>query len=364
MYTGEAKTIEATEPLSKALDEIMASGTAVFVTKDRRLFGLIDDRNMRLGISDASKTKCGNACVKCPSLNEGAEVQERIRSFLAGHFKSLPVLDAKGRIMGALTRADLLRELVSLKLVPKAQAYQHMSRPAVTIDENQTVAGAKSTMKKNDVHHLVVTRSGTVVGSISTLDLAGFLTKPKGRQSYQLISEVQGLESRRIVDILRGNFVSVEETTTLEEAALKMAEENVSNLVIVADKKPVGVLSATDIFKIVVRLYEKENEISISGLDESTLVYYGKIKNELLGIAAKFGKALKIENLAVRIKKGKSVYEADMHLDLNNKHKAFRCEGYNLSETTAALSYELKTLFEKVKSEKKERRKSTREVEE
>ncbi len=355
----EAKILDAAEPLSKALDEILKSGTAVFVTKNSQLFGLIDDRNMRMGISDASKTKCESACIKCPSIANSAGIPERLEAFLAGHFKSLPVLNANGRIIGATTRADFIRELVSQKLVPHVQAYQHMSRPVCTVECDRTIADAKSMMKKNEVHHLVVTRGGNIAGTISTLDFAGFLINPQGRQSYQLISSVQNFDSYKLEQVMRPNFIAIDETATLEEAASKMASENVSSVVVVSQKKPVGIIAATDIFKLVKKLYEEEKDVLVSGLDQDNLAYYGRIKGEILSIVSKFDKSMKIENITVRIKKGKSIYEADTHFDLNNRHIAFKCEAYNLRDTIAAISKELKILLEKAKSAKMERKKSS-----
>lgn len=353
----EAKIFDANEPISKALDEIMASGTAAFIVKDKQLFGLIDDRNIRLGISDASRTKCESASVKCPSLKENADIPECIEAFLAGHFKALPVVDGKGKILGTTTRADLLRELATKKLVPHAQVYQYMGRPVYMIDEGQTVADAKSMMKKTGAHHLAVTRLGNIIGTVSTLDLSSFLTKPKERQSYQLISEVKSVDAKKVSEIMRENFATIDETATLDEAAIKMAAEGVSSIVVVANKKPTGLIAATDIFKQVRKAYAVEKDVLVSGLDENTLVYYGKIKEEILAVVKKFEKSLKIDGLTVHIKKGKSVYEANMAFELNNKHTAFKCEAYNIGDTIAALSNELKILLEKAKSEKMEKKK-------
>ncbi len=357
MDISEPKILDASEPLSKALDEILSSGTAVFVVKDKSLFGLIDDRNMRLGLSDASKTKCDSVCVRCPSIAPNAGVQGRMDAFLSGHFKALPVVDAKGRITGATSRADLLRDLVEQKLVPKAQVYQHMGRPAYTIEYSKSVADAKTLMKKTGAHHLVVTRGGNITGTISTFDFTGFLMKPKERQSFQLISDAKGFDGKRIEEILRPGFSSIPETATLEEAAQKMAFEGISNLVVVAEKKPVGVITATDIFKLVRSLFVEEKDVLVSGLDSDSLAYYGRIKGDILAITSKFDQALKIEGLSVHIKKGKSVYEAHLSFDLNNRHTSFKTEAYSLGETISAISKELKIMLEKSKSEKMERKK-------
>ena len=65
-----------------------------------------------------------------------------------------------------LARADLLRELRSLNMIPHAQVYQYMSRPVCTVDYGQTIGNAKSLMKKTRTNYLVVTRSENVIGSI------------------------------------------------------------------------------------------------------------------------------------------------------------------------------------------------------
>ncbi|MFA5077023.1 MAG: CBS domain-containing protein [Candidatus Micrarchaeia archaeon] len=359
----EAKVFDASEPLSKAIDEILRSGTAVFVMKGGRFFGLIDDRNMSMGIADPSRAKCEGASVKSPTVQTGASVQERMDAFLSGHFKALPVVDPKGKIVGSTSRSDLLRELCSLKLVPRVQVYQFMSKPAYTIRHDQTVADAKTIMKKTGVHRLVVTSGENAVGVISTFDFAGLFSKPRERKGYQVISQITSSESKKIDDILRERFSSVPETFTLDEAAEKMASEGVSSLVILDGMKPTGLISATDVFKVVRRLFENEKDVMVSGLDPEHLVYYGRIKEGVLGSVKKFEKSFNIDNLAVHFKKGKTMYEATVHMDLNGRHVAFKCEAHELGEAVAMISKELKIIFEKAKSEKMQLKKRERDIE-
>lgn len=364
MDMAEPKVFDATEPLSKALDDILKTGTAAFVTKNKELFGLIDDRNLRMGITDASKMKCENACVKCPSLKQSSSIPERIDAFMTGHFKALPVIDAKGWIIGATSRSDLLRDMRAQNLVPKAAVYQYMNRPAYTIETGQTIADVKSAMKKTGGHHFVVMRAGNIVGTISTFDFTGLFAKNKERQSYQIISEVKNFDSKRVDEVYRDNFVTIEETATLDEAADRMAKEGISNVIVVSAKKPTGVLSATDIFKLVRKLYTEEKDVLVSGLDEDNLVYYERIKQDILGVVSKFDKSLKVENITVHIKKGKSVFEANLALDLNNRHVAFKREGYNIAETVALLVKELKIVLEKDKTEKTDQKRQKERPEE
>ena len=53
-----------------------------------------------------------------------------------------------------------------------------------------------------------------------------------------------------------------------------MAEKEISSLLVVDDNdRPAGVIVAMDIFKLVKRMMEAEEEIAISGLNEDTIIY-------------------------------------------------------------------------------------------
>ncbi|MDD5337623.1 MAG: hypothetical protein PHS02_04020, partial [Candidatus ainarchaeum sp.] len=107
----------------------------------------------------------------------------------------------------------------------------------------------------------------------------------------------------------------------------------------------------------------EEKDVMVSGLDPEHLVYYGRIKDEVLNSVKKFEKSFSVDNLAVHFKKGKTMYEATVHMDLNGRHVAFRCEAHQLGEAVSMISKELKIIFEKAKSEKMELKKGARENE-
>ena len=60
--------MEAEESLSKAVSELMDSGTAVIVTKGKRYYGIVDDRHVRQGIADPKRTKVETVVVKPPTI--------------------------------------------------------------------------------------------------------------------------------------------------------------------------------------------------------------------------------------------------------------------------------------------------------
>lgn len=362
MDISQATIFDSEEWLSKALDAISRSGTAVFVTKDGALFGLIDDRNVRSGFSDVSRVKCSTASVKCPSIRAESDVGALLSAFLGGHFKQLPVVDEKGRVIGALSRSDLLRELARMHRIPKGSADAYMKTPLFSIEDDKAVVDAKNIMKKDGVHHLAVTHNGALTGTISTFDFLGFLMIPKEKQALQFVDNVKDFNSWKLSEVMR-SAVSVNASATLAEAALMMADRGLSSLVVLSGGKPVGMLTATDIFKFVHGTLERRMDVAIGGLDEENLVYHADIRNGVLAVASKFETSMKIENLSVQFKKGKSIHTLHVHFDLDNKPVAFACEGYKMGEAISSLAKQLKITLDKAKSEKMERKKESQRVE-
>lgn len=351
MIVSQAKIFDSTEPLSKALDYILKTGSAVFIVKNKELVGIIDDKNVRKGFIDSSKIKCESASVRCPSIKQNADIKEYLDGFLSGHFKILPIVNEKQKITGAVSRSDLLSELCALKLVPNTSISQYMHTPVHTIEYSQTIGSAKNLMKQAKVHHLIVSSKGKIVGTFSTFDLVRFLIKPKKRQASQLVDKISNLDTLKIGEMMH-KAVLIEENATLNDAAKKMADHAVSLITIIKDKKPVGVLSATDLFRIIRKFYETESDIIISGLSNDDVAYYSQIKTEINNTLRKFQKKLKIENIAIHFKKTKSVYQANVHFNINNGSKAFKREAHKLYDIIKAVCKELRILFEKAKSEK------------
>ena len=64
MELKEALILDVKDPVSKALNELLKTGTAVIVTKDNKYFGILDDRHLGINMNNASKTKCETEAIK------------------------------------------------------------------------------------------------------------------------------------------------------------------------------------------------------------------------------------------------------------------------------------------------------------
>ncbi len=343
--------LEGDEPLSRALNEIVESGTAVIITKNGRYYGVIDDRHLRHNIVDASRIRCDSVSITAPTLSENISPIEKINFFLTGHFKALALINKKQQPIGLFTRSDLIEDLLTAGIMPKIPVNTVMSSPVISIEENEGIGKARSLMKENDINKLVVTKQGRPYTIISKFDLASFALAPKKRKERKVVSQIMSADKRKVMDLqLRGDVGTVSDSASIHEAAEKMMKRKISTVIVLSDHKAVGILTARDIFrKIKEILNEMKEWIGISGLHEENAQYYPLAKDKIRSAINKFSKALNVHTASVHFKKKKNLYIAKALVHLDNGSVAVGYEDYNVKNVINGLARELETILEKKK---------------
>jgi len=349
MEIKNALVLDGNEPLSKALSGVLDTGTAVIVSRKGKYYGIIDDRNFRKVGENPSKVKCETVVVKPPVINPETSLWERTSAFLLGHFKALPVINENNKPLGIITRVEVLKELRDIKVIPKISVKQLMNTPVYTIEENSRVSDAKSKMREYNARRLVVLRRGKPIGIFSTMDFASFALKPKRKEkkASQLPSR-RSVEDEALANFYRPDIKTIDIKATVDEAAALMIKKEVSNVVVLSEGKPAGVISALDIFKWIQSKAGEETMIEISGLDDNTRRYYDDIKNAMANAIKKFTESYGIRKVHVHIKKTKSFYS--LHIRVEGKQRfVISSEGPSLDETVNMAASELKKVFRRKK---------------
>lgn len=342
--------LDSSESLSKALAQLDVM-PAVIVTKSGKYYGIVDHRSVGQSIRDPHRAKCETAAVKPPVLLESAGVLERVEAFLVGHFKALPVLDAEKRPLGITTRVELLKEMLDGDLVPKLTVSEIMSSPVYTINEDETIASAKRMLKERNAHRLAVTRRGKLIGVVSNYDIGAWSAKPNlpgGRKDIRMSAPID-VDDMRMSGFLRPDMTLVSEGSSLQEAVKRMISKQVSTVIVVSDGKPLGVVSALDVFRRVQEGSQEGIPIRISGLDEDTAGLFGRITAKIGHVLERFSKSFNIRNCSVHVKKGKSVYTANLYFDTDDGHVSLKSERGSLQEAVDELAVELNEVLRKRK---------------
>jgi len=83
------------------------------------------------------------------------------------------LIEADGEISGIITERDLLTRIVARAADPQRIKVREIMNPLkYTIDEEADILDASHIFQKFDIRRLPVTRSGKIVGIITTRDIA------------------------------------------------------------------------------------------------------------------------------------------------------------------------------------------------
>lgn len=302
----QAVTIDSGEPLSKAVAMLGRTGFSLVVMNKGRYAGMLDDRVLKQ-TGTPPGAKVSTFAVKSPVLPESADTAQTAKLFTAGKFKALPVLGKHKKPLGIITRADLLRMLASEGVFHRARVKDVMGTPAYTVDVNDTVAQARARMRRQKITHLVVVERGRPVGTFTSYDVLMKVTKPKdrvplARTKFSVDSQLVGSFFRRL------NVITME--TSLQECAMQMAQGDISEMAVVSNGEPVGIVVANDIFRILAKA--PEARIEVSGLDAEDRGYMGEIIDMVRKTLSKLGQP--VEYVSLHVKKYGHKYSVRAHV--------------------------------------------------
>ena len=333
--------MDVDEPLSKALSEIGRSDTCVVVTKDGRYAGIVDDRSVEKVSSDPRTTKLGTVLERAPLIDAGSSLLEVCKSFFAGPYKSLPVRQGD-RIVGTMRRNDVIEMLASTGALTGSVS-EYMTSPVVTVDDKATIGQAKAKMRERGVRRLVVYSEGRLKGLLSIYDLKSRTARPKEHAPF--VREKHSSEDVLVSSLMVAgeNVVTVEPGASLAEAAQKMTEAGVAALVVMERDKPVGLLSARDIFESI--MFQEKTPIYFSGLGYEERMVIDEIKGEVEKEVEKIGKSVPLDYLALHLKKYGRKYSVHARLKTSKEGiVSVSNHGFDLQGTVHGLMSELRKI--------------------
>jgi CBS domain-containing protein len=117
------------------------------------------------------------------------------------------------------------------------------------VDTDDGIAKIERLMKQHHIRHIPVQQDGRVVGIVSSRDL------------HHLVDRIlpnTGTARIRARDIMIDDVYIVAFDTPLHEVALEMAKRHIGSAIVLHHEKLAGILSATDICRILAEIFESE----------------------------------------------------------------------------------------------------------
>jgi acetoin utilization protein AcuB len=129
---------------------------------------------------------------------------------------------------------------------------ERMSRPVISVSPEAPINDVLAMFRKEHISRAPVVKDGKMVGIVTENDLIhaspSSLTTLSVWEMHYLISKI------KIKDVMTKKVVAVDRDTPIEEAARIMADKQIGGLPVMDDKKVVGLITETDLFKVFLEL--------------------------------------------------------------------------------------------------------------
>jgi acetoin utilization protein AcuB len=133
-----------------------------------------------------------------------------------------------------------------------------MTRDPINATPSMTLPDALQLMAQHNIRRLPVVDKGTLVGMVTRGDLRG--AQPSQATSLSVF-ELHYLVGRITLDqIMTRDVLTVTDTLSIQAAARLMLQRKLSGLPVLEQRHLVGIITESDIFRLVVRTWDDKPE--------------------------------------------------------------------------------------------------------
>jgi CBS domain-containing protein len=126
-----------------------------------------------------------------------------------------------------------------------------MTATPVTITPRTSLSEAHRLMKQKKVRRLPVVDDGKLVGIVALSDVLE--AEPSGATTLSIYELNYLLAELKVDKIMKHNVITVKPDATIRDAASIMLEHKIGGLPVLEDGKLVGIITESDIFRMIVR---------------------------------------------------------------------------------------------------------------
>ncbi|MCB0047132.1 MAG: CBS domain-containing protein [Caldilineaceae bacterium] len=130
-----------------------------------------------------------------------------------------------------------------------------MTREPLTAEPDLPLLDAYNRMTENEVRRLPVVESGELLGMVTLSDLLAAV--PTLFSDDDAATKLL-LSTRRVRDVMSWSPVTIDPEDTIQDAAERMLDDQVSGLPVISGNRVVGIITESDIFRLVVESWAEE----------------------------------------------------------------------------------------------------------
>lgn len=129
---------------------------------------------------------------------------------------------------------------------------RRMSHPVFTVQPETPITKAHELMARENIHRAPVVKNGKLVGIVTENDIQK--AYPSSATSLAVWEVASLIENIKVKDIMIKDVKTVQESTSIEEAARVMVDNKISALPVMRGAELVGIITETDLFRIMLEM--------------------------------------------------------------------------------------------------------------
>jgi CBS domain-containing protein len=252
-------TIDKDQNLSDALKLLRKNNVSRLpVTNNKELVGIISERDIanKLGSSKyesmpASRLHISSVMVKdvC-TVPQTMQLGDVAKLMLEKGIGSVPVMDGD-KMVGIVSKADFVTLAVGIAF-DKITVKELMTKDIKFVSPTERLIHARRVMLEAHVGRLAVIEDEKLVGMITSKDLMrAFIDFKKNVPEKHQKSQIKEVI---VEDIMSSNPVFTSRDATISEVSKVMMETGYNGLPVVEDGKVAGIITQTDILRLIEKL--------------------------------------------------------------------------------------------------------------
>lgn len=251
LMTRDLVTIDKNRKLSDVLTLMEKCRVSrVVVTNSGKACGIVTEKDIaeHLGTSRHGKTLPSSLHVSTAmstdliTIKGGADVRDGVELMLEKGISSLLVVNGSEPV-GIITKTDILRCLTD----SEKPLGEIMKKDPITVPPNKRIVHARRLMLDRHVSRVIVAEEGRAVGVMTERDAAKALYAFRKTADKQQYNRVRNL---LVGDVMTQDVFCMGTSDTAGEAAKAMLGKRFSGIPIVEGEKLVGIVTKTDLMKL------------------------------------------------------------------------------------------------------------------
>lgn len=303
--------------------------------------GVISRRWIIRSRLNPSTTKVSTLLRPAPTITLHDSLSKAARLMIESEIRQLPIYSGE-KLLGFVTDEDIIHRAVMDKW-GNTTAEEMMTKKPFVVEGDESAGAVLSLFREHGISHAPVVSDGKLVGMISIHDIIVHIFQPRQRQTVgEIVGEKVPVLSIPVKGIMTKPVITILPETKLKDAAKKMHKFDISSLVVVRKRRPVGIVTKRDFLEPIAQMEMVRRRLTVQFSVKDVKInetQRGFIMDDFKSFASRYKETLEAGTLFVYMKTHGTNYKGDQlthcRLQLRTRKGSFfsSSEGWGVEQT-------------------------------